>query len=483
MVSRIAGTLALFLALTLGGASIDGASSQADPVVPPSPPPLTTNLPQQVAATISALQQLGAAGTTAGIAYVENYAHPNDNGGGVFLWLPTATGQPDNCLTFAAKGVSTGLWQRQLNGIPFNADMCGTGNADDSVAINAAFKVCVANQLPLTFSAKRYKLLGALNPPSGCAFHGAGRFGFHGANATIFDFHSAPASVTTLMSIVGGPIFGTYNTGSSFGGFQIVDGYRVPRTGLYISRVGGIQGSDIAVYSVLGTGIFLGQEQEASYRGLYVYDSGSPTASELDIDGENSDGKDYASTTTSLYDVSAEVAGKQGTPCGIAINRNELLTITGGVSENNGTLVCIANKPAASIGTLGISIEHFDLENPSGQSPCVSIGNGWAGRPGRGAVNVRLVGDVCIPSQASGASAFAVSNVNGFFAEGNYVNAFPQSLAYFDFQGVNSDISLGMNGSDGVAVSYIVQGGKPVANVLIGQSWSTTAPVVAKPGP
>jgi hypothetical protein len=478
MVSRIAGTLALLLALTLGGASVDGASPPADPAVQPSPPPLTTNLPRQVAATIAALQQLGAGGTAAGIAYVENYAHPNDNGGGVFLWLPAATAQPDNCLTFAAQGVSTGLWQRQLNGIPFNADMCGTGNADDSIAINAAFKVCVANQLPLTFPAKRYKLLGGLVATPGCSFYGAGRFGFHGATATVFDFHNAPASVTTLMSVIGNPVFGNYGPGGGvgFGGFEILDGYQLPRTGLYISRISNIHVSEISAYGVLGTGIFLGQQQESSYRGLYVYESGSPTAAELDIDGENSDGHDYASTTTSLYDIYVEVAGKQGTPCGIAINRNELLTITGGGSENNGNLVCIANKPATTIGVLEVSIEHFDMENPSAPSSCVTIGNGWAGKPGGGAFLVRLVGDACIMAKTSGASAFSVSNTNGFFAEANFVNQFPSSQNYFNFTGTNSNIALGINGGDGVQMNYVVQNGAPIANALFGRPWSSPAP-------
>jgi hypothetical protein len=473
MGSRIAGTFALFLVLAVGGASLNNASSRPLWVgVPPSPPPLTANLPQQIVATISALQQRGADATTAGIAYVENYAHPNDNGGGVFVWLPTANTQPDNCLTFAAKGVPTGLWQRQLNGTPFNADMCGTGKADDSVAIQAAFKVCAHEQLPLVFSARIYKLSSGLDVPSICSFHGAGRYGFYGNPATTFDFRAAPASVAMLMSIVGDPVFGNYGPGGSFGGFAILDAYKVPRTaGLYISRIGLVHAEDIAVYSVMGTGIFLGQEQQSTYRGLYVYASGSPTAAELDIDGESSGGIDYESTTTTIYDSYVEIAGKLGTPCGMAINRNSLLTVIGGDSENNGNLICVGNKPATKVGVPQLSIEHFDMEEPAAQSSCVTVGDGWAGQPGRAAVMMRLVGDICIPSHAGNAVAFRIRNTDGFFAQGNRVNSFPNQ-AYFDIEGTNTNLSLGANGNDGVPTAYVTTAGKPRGDAVLGHAWS-----------
>jgi hypothetical protein len=463
MVSRIAGTLALLLALTVGGAAV-----QSMPPGPLALPPLTTALPQQIAPTIAGLQALGAGGTTAGIAYVENYAHPNDGGGGIFVWLPTATSQPDNCLTFAVPGISTGLWQRQLNGIPFNADMCGTGNADDSVAINAAFQVCFADKLPLVFSAKTYRVAATLTVPTSCPFHGAAATGF-GAPSTVFDFRTAPASVTTLMSMVGAVAFGSYGAGTVFGDFQILDNYTVPRTGLYISRVANIQGSDIAVFNVLGTGIFLGLQQQASYRNIMVDGSGSPTAAELDIDGESSGGQNYASTTTTLYDPHVEIAGKQGTPCGIAINRNELLTIIGGDSENNGTLLCVANKPVTGRMVLSIAVEHFDMESPGsgGQNYCVSVGTGGAGVLTSG---VRFIGNNCIPV-TSNTTAYYVANTTDFYATGNFVNFLSQSQVYFDFEGTNTGTSLGWNTSD-FPVANVMTNGQTRPYTVSNQPWS-----------
>ncbi|HWD26963.1 MAG TPA: hypothetical protein VG387_07350 [Rhizomicrobium sp.] len=474
MVSRIAGTLALLLALGLGGATVvDGAPSQ-QPLwrsAPPSPPPQTTGLPQQIAATIAALQGLGAGGTTAGIAYVENYAHPNDGGGGIFVWLPTATTAPDNCITFAASGAATGLWQRQLNGTPFTVDMCGTGNADDGPAFNAAFQVCLNDQLVLTLPAKTYTIQEGLTVPSQCAFYGAGRLGFYGALATVLDFRKAPASVTTLMSIVGNQTFGKYGVGTGFGGFEILDSYALPRTaGLYVSRIANVHAADIGVYSVLGTGIFLGQQQQSTYRNLYVYTSGSPTQAEIDIDGENSNGVDYVSTTTSLYDVYAEVAGRQGTNCGIAINRNLMLTITGGDSEANGNLVCVGNKPAKN-GVGAVTIQSFDMETPAAGSDCVNVGSAWSGAPGRGVVMMRLVGDACIPNTASGSTAFRIANTTGFYAEGNYVNSFA-GQTYFDFEGTNINPQVAVNGSDGAATTYVMVNGSAVSNALVNQAWS-----------
>jgi hypothetical protein len=473
MASRFAGTFALLLGLTVAG----GASSTPLWVsAPPSPPPLTGKLPPQIAATISALQQFGANGTAAGIAYVENYAHPNDNGGGTFVWLPAAKGQPDNCITFAARGASTGLWQRQLNGTPFNADMCGTGNADDTPAIQAAFRVCAHDQLPLVFSSRIYKLSGGLDVPAACAFHGAGRYSFYGTLATTFDFRAAPASDANLMSIVGDPAFGTYGPGSGFGNFMILDDYKVPRTaGLYISRISNLYAENISVYRVMGTGIFLGQEQEATYRGLYISESGSPTAAELDIDGENSNGRDYVSTTTSIYDSYVEIAGRLGTRCGMAINRNSVLSIIGGVSEANGNLICVANKPAKVMSVTTLLIEHVDMEAPSAQSSCVTVGDGWAGRPGRGVTMMRLVGNVCIPATTNGAAAFRISNTDGFFAQSNYVNSFPHQM-YFDIGGANTDLSLGLNGNDGEPTAYVTMNGVPRGDAVLGQPWAMDNP-------
>lgn len=438
--------------------------------------------------TIAALRALGSASSFYPNISVASYATPGDGGGGALSWFPADTASADNCIIFSVSGVTTGRYRRALNGAPFNADMCGTGSSDDSSAINNAFTVCVSYVnlggsvgIPLFFSSKSYKVNSTLTVPTGCTFHGAGGKNFapfrNTMPETIFDFRSAPNTVSVLMSIVGlhGPA--DYDTGGSWGDFQILDAHSVPRTGLYISSVAQLDAENITVLNVLGTGIFLGNEEQAYYRGLYVYGSGTSTNSPLDIDGEVSGGTEFVSTTTSLYDTRVETDGGAGATCGISINRNANLLILGGDSEAAGINMCIGNKSGSQIGNGNIVVQDFDMEDPTnGATSCVDIGAGWTGTPPQsGEKTVQVSGTLCIANSSTAFHAFHVQNSDGFWAQNNAVLFSNSSQGYFDFEGTNTNEAVGPNAEANAspgAFDYVTVDGAVRKDSVINNPWN-----------
>jgi hypothetical protein len=78
---------------------------------------------------------------------VQGYAAPNDGGGGTFQWNASSTATADAGTVFAASGVSTGRWIRQITG-PVTPEMWnarGNGTTDDTSAVQACINALVPN--------------------------------------------------------------------------------------------------------------------------------------------------------------------------------------------------------------------------------------------------------------------------------------------------------------------------------------------------
>lgn len=96
-------------------------------------------------ANIAALQAIGANASATPTVYVTDYGAPGSGGGGLFVWNNTSTAATDLCMTFAATGVSTGRYVRQLGAFSLSLPMCGTiadystTKTENHVAIQAAF--------------------------------------------------------------------------------------------------------------------------------------------------------------------------------------------------------------------------------------------------------------------------------------------------------------------------------------------------------
>jgi hypothetical protein len=406
--------------------------------------------------TIAALLAQG--DTSRGAIYVQNYAKPNDGGGGIFVWDAASTAAPDRCLTFAGNGAAPGRWVRQLNGTPFNADMCGTGTPNDAPAIQAAFDICSAQHMHLSFAARRYLIGATLNAPTTCAWDGAFGAGFPKTLPTVFDY-SRSSGVTQAINVVGGAP-GTYGNAAPFGHFSIW-GYRSSLTrGLYITRTSGLHVTDVAVLFVSGPCIYVGQIQEATFERIYGTACGGPDSGEIEFDGSDWDGRGVSSTTTTAIGIYAENDTGMHAQCGIKIDDNLAFAIVGGSSEANGTPLCLNTKPTARYGDGSVSVSDFDMENPgNGATHCVIVGKGWSGKPGLGNVNIAFRNTVCqAGTQARLTSAFLVSNSVNFLAQNNYAQFIDGGVGAVDFafEGVNSGaILLANTGTAGERFEYV----------------------------
>jgi hypothetical protein len=104
---------------------------------------LAANNPANIPAvnTIAAMKALGAASVQYQTIQVLGYNAAGDGGGGLFRWIVGSSATAEPCVTFAATGVVSGRWVRQMNGVPLSVIMCGAYNDDtNSAATKIAFQ-------------------------------------------------------------------------------------------------------------------------------------------------------------------------------------------------------------------------------------------------------------------------------------------------------------------------------------------------------
>lgn len=77
---------------------------------------------------VATMRGLGAASAFYPNVIVTEYNTGTGYGGDIFRWDPASTATADNCATFAATGVATGRWIRQLYGKPISVEDCGAYN-------------------------------------------------------------------------------------------------------------------------------------------------------------------------------------------------------------------------------------------------------------------------------------------------------------------------------------------------------------------
>lgn len=109
----------------------------------PSETPTYAQSPANIPAvqTIATMVALGTASKFYPAIQVLGYNNANDGGGGFFTWSTSSVATADHCVNFAATGVVTGRWVRQLNGQPLSVLMCGAyNNNTNSGATQAALQ-------------------------------------------------------------------------------------------------------------------------------------------------------------------------------------------------------------------------------------------------------------------------------------------------------------------------------------------------------
>jgi len=130
--------------------------------------------------SIVALQNLGSASQQYGTVNVQSYIAGGNAGGGIFVWNNTSTTTVDACVVFAASGVTTGRWFRQLSGASIDLSQCGAvadDTTDNAGAITAAYASALANKKDLTCSGIFKVSTGISLTPSnaaGISLHGSG---------------------------------------------------------------------------------------------------------------------------------------------------------------------------------------------------------------------------------------------------------------------------------------------------------------------
>jgi hypothetical protein len=126
------------------------------------------------------LQALGSNSAKTHILQVLSYHSGTNKGGGLFVWSPQSTSQPDNCTIFAASGVTTGRWTRQLAGA-LDATMCGAwwdNSHDDAAALTIAFHVAALQRRTLTLPGGIGKVCSPVTPAAAVIVRGQGMGAF-----------------------------------------------------------------------------------------------------------------------------------------------------------------------------------------------------------------------------------------------------------------------------------------------------------------
>lgn len=93
------------------------------------------------APTLAVMKALGPASGLYPVLEVLGYNAPGDGSARLFLWNSASTATAEPCVTYAATGVTTGRWLRQLNGGPLSVLDCGadaSGTTLSKVAFQAA---------------------------------------------------------------------------------------------------------------------------------------------------------------------------------------------------------------------------------------------------------------------------------------------------------------------------------------------------------
>ncbi len=441
--------------------AIAGADARAVPAASPGAP------------DIAALAALQPDDTEVRVMSVPYYATPGDGGGGIFVWQKASTAAPDRCLVFGAPGGGPGRWVRQLQGVPFSVDMCGTGTSDDSVAFRAAFSVCAGQGVHLSLSARHYYLRATLNPPPHCAWDGMGSMGYgSGTLPTVLDFSRAGPAVTEAVNVTGPGGAGDYKPALPFGHFAIMGHGSSLKRGLYVSRLLGLQIHDVSVTYIPGGGpcFHIGQVQQSAFDFLYAYGCGSPTSGEIVFDGETE------STTTTAGNIFAESDAGNRALCGVMIDHNLDFALLSGDAEWSGTPLCINRRGGA---VLGVTVSNFDMEGPSnGASHCVMIGPDAGG--GVVGTNIAFSNFICQAVRTPITSAFLIRNTRNFRATNGYTQFPVNGGTIFAFEGANEGAVIDGNTGPPGQTSHLVR----VAGALVpGANADTPWYMAAMPAP
>ena len=114
--------------------------------------PVASAAPMPILAVTTIDEMPAQSGDATRALQVLSYHAGLNRGGGLFVWTPSSTATPDNCVTFAGKGAA-GRWTRQWTG-PLEATMCGAywdDIHDDAAVLTHAFAVASALHLSLNF--------------------------------------------------------------------------------------------------------------------------------------------------------------------------------------------------------------------------------------------------------------------------------------------------------------------------------------------
>lgn len=395
--------------------------------------------------TIAAMQALGASSSLSPTLYVVDYAHAGDGGGGEFIWDSASTTTTNTCTVFAATGVGTGRWLRQMQGRSLNVDMCGTGNADDSGAFTAAFAQCAAQANQVVISAKFYTIRHNLVVDPACGISGALSSGNGGSN-TYLDFTNDADGGACFSILRSGTPFESFISGNSVGNFVVLGNGAGSGTsahctqGIYVSRVVEEHLHDVKIFYVNGPCLFWGQSVLSTIERVSTAGCGTSTTAQVEIYGETDHlGGEFTGTTLYVTDLDTGADYGNSAQAGVKIDRWGVLQIRGGSFENAGIPLMVGSKTSASYGVGLLTITGVDFEDPTnGASNCATFGTGWTGTAGQGVINAVIQNNACAADATSITSHFIFKNTTNMYVTGNQFHAPNSGTVILDFQGTGN---------------------------------------------